>query len=213
MKIKIKITKQENINFYKCKKNDIIEIDFEQYIATVVMSEIGTSNLEAAKAQAIAARTYAVYKGVLVGKVISDSASIAQSYRAPRYASGLYPICVQGANETKGQILSYNGKIINAVYSDSNGGRTYSAKEVWGSAKAYLIAQTDAWDAAVGKKKNGHGVGMSQSGCKYAAKHGIGHKEILQFYYPGTTITSCYSEQTDEIKKIRELILAAIEEL
>ena len=77
MKIKVKITKQENINFYKCKKNDIIEIDFEQYIATVVMSEIGTSNLEAAKAQAIAARTYAVYKGVLAGKAISDSASIA----------------------------------------------------------------------------------------------------------------------------------------
>ena len=210
MKIKLQITTQENINFYKCKKNDIIEIDFEQYIATVVMSEIGTSNLEAAKAQAIAARTYAVYKGVLTGKTISDSASIAQSYRAQRYASGLYPICVQGTNETKGQILSYNGKVINAVYSDSNGGRTYSAKEVWGSEKTYLVAQTDVWDAAVGKQKNGHGVGMSQSGCKYAAKQGIGYKEILSFYYPGTIIEYYY---VDEIKKVRDLIVAAIEEL
>lgn len=210
MKIKVQITTQENIEFYKCKKNDIVEVDFEQYIATVVMSEIGTSNLEAAKAQAIAARTYAIYKGALAGKVISDSANVAQSYRAPRYASGLYPVCIQGADETAGQILTSDGKIINAVYCDSNGGRTYSAKEVWGSAKVYLVAQTDAWDAAAGKEKNGHGVGMSQSGCKYAAKQGIGYKEILSFYYPGTIIEYYYM---DEIKKVRDLIVAAIEEL
>lgn len=210
MKIKVQITTQENINFYKCSKNDVIEVDFEQYIATVVMSEIGTSNLEAAKAQAVAARTYAIFKGVLDGKVISDSASVAQSYRAQRYASGLYPICVQGTNETRGEILVYNGKPINAVYCDSNGGRTYSAKEVWGGTKVYLIAQNDTWDTAAGKKKNGHGVGMSQSGCKYAAKNGVGYKEILQFYYPKTTLTNYYQ---DEIKKVREIILATIEGL
>lgn len=59
-------------------------MDFEEYVATVVASEIGNAPIEACKAMAIAARTYAVARGVLNGKVISDNASTAQAYRAVR---------------------------------------------------------------------------------------------------------------------------------
>jgi len=44
------------------------------------------------------------------------------------------------AEETMGQILTYNGKPISAVYSHSNGGRTRSSKEVWGTEYPYLIS-------------------------------------------------------------------------
>ena len=37
-------------------------------------------------------------------------------------------------------------------------------------------------------KINGHRVGMSQKGAVYAAQQGRTAEEILQFYYPGTTI-------------------------
>lgn len=216
MNIKVQITTQENMEFYKCAKGAIIEVDFEQYIATVVASEIGTTNLEAAKAQAVAVRTYAIYKGVLNGKAISDSPAVAQAYRAPRYVSGEYTVCIQGTNETAGQILTYDGKAINAVFSACNGGRTYSAKEVWGGTKVYLVAQPDPWDAATGKKKNGHGVGMSQVGCKWAAKNGAKYREILAFYYPKTSLVENYGYKdstNDVLKQIRDLIITAKEGL
>jgi peptidoglycan hydrolase-like amidase len=85
-----------------------------------------------------------------------------------------------------GQILTYNGKPISAVYSHSNGGTTRSSKEVWGNEYPYLIAQADPWDK---ETKNGHGVGMSQAGAINAAKWGKNYKEILNFYYPGAKLT------------------------
>ncbi len=214
MNIKLQITTQDNMDFYKCTKNAIIEVDFEQYVATVVMSEIGTQTLEAAKAQAIAARTYAIFHGALDGKVISDSSATFQAYKAQRYVSGLYPVCIQGTQETFGQILIYNDKPINAVYCDSNGGRTYSSKEVWGGFKDYLVAQTDPWDAAAGKAKHSHGVGMSQAGCKWAAKHGASYKNILAFYYPKTKITTYYYKvKKSLLEDIKTAVKTAIEEL
>ena len=77
MKIQVVITTTENASFLNCDLHDIIEVEFEDYIATVVASEIGNAPLEACKAMAIAARTFAVSRGVLQGKSISDSASTA----------------------------------------------------------------------------------------------------------------------------------------
>lgn len=192
MKINVQIVTKENMEYYNCESGAIQKIDFEDYVATVTAAEIGTENLDAAKAQAIAVRSFAVQRGVLKGKAISDSTATAQAFRTSRM--GKYPVCIQGARETEGIVLTYNDKVISAVYSASNGGRTVSAEEQWGSAKPYLIAQNDQWDAAVGKRKNGHGVGMSQNGMKYAAKNGIPYDKILAFYYPGTKLKTNYGE-------------------
>ncbi len=168
---------------------------FEQYVATVVACEIGNSAIEACKAQATASRTFAVSKGVLSGKVISDASSTDQAYRAARLASGLYPNAEQGTKETAGQILTYNGNPINAVYSACNGGRTVSSQERWGGVRPYLIAQDDPWDNS--EKRTGHGVGMSQRGAKYAASIGKTYREILAFYYPGTKIETLSYTNSD----------------
>lgn len=192
MKIRLKIATQANAQYLNCNLNHVIEIDFEDYIARVVASEIGNASLEACKAQAIAARTFAVGRGVLNGKEISDSSASAQACRLNRTE---YENANKAAKETAGQVLTYDGKIISAVYSDANGGRTYSSKEVWGSDRPYLIARTDPWDAATGKKKNGHGIGLSQAGAAYAAKIGNDYKGILKFYYPGTKIVSNYNQK------------------
>jgi len=77
MEIQVQITRQENADYFNVKINDIVKVDFEQYVAAVVASEIGNSPLEACKAQAVAARTYAVKRGVLRGKPISDSSLVA----------------------------------------------------------------------------------------------------------------------------------------
>lgn len=82
----------------------------------------------------------------------------------------------------------YGGRYIGAYFSHSNGGRTYSCEEVWGSKRPYLIARKDEWTLASGEKRNGHGIGLSQAGAKYAGAHGVNYKEILSFYYPYTTL-------------------------
>lgn len=202
--MKVKITTKENMAYYSCEKNTVVDVDLEDYVTCVVASEMGNAKLEACKAQAVAARTFAIGRGVLSGKVISDSASVAQAYRANRIG---YIVAQMAAEQTMGQILTYNGKPISAVYSHSNGGHTRSSKEVWGTDYPYLIAQTDPWDKGT---KNGHGVGMSQQGAITAAKWGKSYKDILAFYYPGAKLTISRPAIFDRIRSIINKIMAKL---
>lgn len=219
MLIKVKIETSGNMSYYDCAKGTIKEIELEDYIKCVVASEIGNASLEACKAQAVAARTFAVQRGVLEGKVISDDAGKAQAFRASR---NNYKNCNSAVDATKGEVLMYGGKYIGAYYSHSNGGRTYSCEEVWGSKRPYLIARKDPWTAASGVKKNGHGIGLSQAGCKYAGANGVPYREILSFYYPYTTLKKLeikseeeYYDQRviEEIKTRVEIAMKDLEEM
>ena len=196
MKIKVKITTNENMKYYNCTSGTIKEIELEDYITCVVAGEMGNAPDEALKAQAIASRSYACAQGVLDGKVISDNASKAQAYRAPRI---VYKNCASAAKATAGYVLTYGGKYASTYFCHSNGGRTYSSEEVWGGKRNYLIARKDEWTT---EKKNGHGVGMSQVGAIVAAKQGVGFREILSFYYPYTTLKQIEMKQDDDYKEI-----------
>lgn len=208
MKIKVKITTAGNMKYYGCKKDTIKEIELEDYIKCVVASEIGNASIEACKAQAVAARTFAVARGVLSGKIISDSASKAQAFRAER---NNYENCNKAVEATAGEVLTYGGKYIGAYFSHSNGGRTYSCEEVWGSKRPYLIARKDKWTEASGERKNGHGIGLSQAGCKYAGAHGVDYREILSFYYPHTTLKKLEIKQETNLERVRDIVANALE--
>lgn len=192
MKIRVKITTNENMKYFNCPKDTIQEIEFEDYVTCVVAGEMGNAPEEALKAQAIASRSYACAQNVLSGKVISDNASKAQAFRAPRI---VYKNCRAAVEATKGQVLMYGGKYAATYFCHSNGGRTYSSEEVWGGKRNYLIARKDPWTT---ETKNGHGVGMSQVGAIAAAKQGIGFRDILSFYYPYTTLKEIEMTQEDE---------------
>lgn len=212
MKINVKITTANNMKYYNCVKDTIKEIELEDYIKCVVASEIGNASIEACKAQAVASRTFAVQRGVLEGKVISDDASKAQAFRADRTN---YKNCNAAVEATKDEVLTYGGKYIGAYYCHSNGGRTYSCEEVWGSKRNYLIARKDEWTAATGTKKNGHGIGLSQVGAKYAGEHGVSYREILSFYYPYTTLKKLESEDdyTYIIKEAEKAVSDAMKKI
>lgn len=198
MKIKIKITRSENTSYYNVPSGSIIEEDFEKYVAAVVASEIGNAPLEACKAQAVVSRTYA-YRYILKDKPIPDGNS-AQAFRVQRYSDS-YKICKQAAEETEREILTYEGSPIDAYFSSSNGGFTVSSASKWGGARDYLVSKPDPWDAATYVLKKGHGVGMSQNGAKYAARQNVKYENILEFYYPGTTLTKI------EVKGVRALMI------
>ena len=81
-------------------------------------------------------------------------------------------------DETKGIVLTYNMKVINAYYSASAGGQTNVNS--WGSSLPYLRS-VPSFDDNV--KKNGHGVGMSQHGANNLANQGYNAYQILQYFY------------------------------
>ena len=216
MKIKVKITTSSNMKYFGCTSGTIKEIELEDYVKCVVASEIGNASIEACKAQAVACRTFACQRGVLEGKVISDNASKAQAFRADR---NNYKNCNAAVDATKDEVLMYGGKYIGAYFSHSNGGRTYSCEEVWGSKRNYLIARKDEWTQKSGVKKNGHGIGLSQAGAKWAGANGVGYREILSFYYPYTTLKKLEIKQepeedyTDIVKAAEKAVSAAIKEI
>lgn len=194
MKIRIKITLSENLSFYGVPSGTEVEEDFERYVATVVASEIGNAPLEACKAQAVASRSFA-YRYILKNKAIPDT-SAAQVFRINRYSDS-YRICIAAAEATKGLILTYKGSPADTYFCHSNGGNIVSSKEKWGGHRDYLVSKPDPWDAATNTNKNGHGVGMSQVGAKYASNLGIDFKDILDFYYSGTVLTTI--EEKEEL--------------
>lgn len=209
MMIRVKLSRAENLEYFGCISGDIVQIEMEEYVAGVVGSEIGNAPPDACRAQAIAARTFAM-RCTGEDRYITDKSSVHQAFRVSRWDAGKYPNANAAAMETAGMVLTYGGEIIRTCsYSSSNGGRTVSSEERWGGMRPYLIAQDDPWDAAecARRKKagleieEGHGVGMSQYGAVYAARNGAGYREILGFYYPGTKIMAAYGaagmEETD----------------
>lgn len=192
MRVKIKIARSENASYYGVALNSEVEEDLETYVAAVVASEIGNAPLEACKAQAVASRTF-VYRYILKDKAISDGSS-AQVFRIARYSDS-YKICKQATEATKGLILSYKSAPVDTYFCHANGGMILSSQEKWGGARDYLVSKPDPWDSATHTNRSGHGVGMSQVGAKYAAERGVSYEEILNFYYPGTSISKIVEKE------------------
>ncbi len=156
----------------------INDIDLESYIKGVVPSEMPASwEYEALKAQAIAARSFALAnlgKQSRLGYDLKDNTED-QAYGG---ASSETNITNKAVEETHGLVLTYDMKIISAYYFASAGGMTNTS--IWGGSAPYLRS-VPSFDDEVGKK--GHGVGMSQYGANNLAKQGYNAYQILQYFY------------------------------
>ncbi len=119
-----------------------VNIPFEDYLKGVVPHEMPALwHLEALKAQAVSARSYAVSRGY-VGKVITDTQTH-QVYGGYDW----HPNSTAAVNQTKGQLLKYGNSVVSTVYSSSNGGITESNSNAWGSTQLpYYPVQVDPND-------------------------------------------------------------------
>jgi stage II sporulation protein D len=121
-------------------------VGLEAYIAGVVADEMPyTWPLEALKAQAVAARTFAL-KSIVKGKpydLFSDVRSQVYGGVASEELSATKAI-----QATAGQVVTYAGQLITAFYFSSSGGKTASAEDVFGTALPYLVSRPDPWDKA-----------------------------------------------------------------
>ncbi len=106
--------------------NVINELGLEEYLYGVVPAEMGPrvyDEIEALKAQACAARTYAVRNrnGFAAEGYDICPGPACQAYKG---FAGEEPLSTQAVNDTKGMIITYEGKPIDALYTSTCGGET-----------------------------------------------------------------------------------------
>ncbi|MDB9536123.1 SpoIID/LytB domain-containing protein [Dolichospermum planctonicum CS-1226] len=120
-------------------------VDLEEYLYSVIGGEMNSSwPEEALKAQAIAARTYALYERERQRRNpvydLGDSPDRWQIYKG---ISSESPKTYNAADQTAGQILTYNNQIILSVFHACSGGHTENVEDVWSTREPYLRAVPD----------------------------------------------------------------------
>ena len=112
-------------------------VPLEEYLLGVVPAELGLPNLEAQKAQAIAARTYAVANINGYGTQGFDMVPTvwSQVYKGVSIETKMG---TQAVRETSGMIATHNGKPIMAYFTSTCGGRTENSENIFDHAEPYL---------------------------------------------------------------------------
>lgn len=113
-------------------------VSMEEYLCGVVPSEVSPSwHTDALRAQAVAARTYAMYHRDgyrSAGYDVTDDTR-SQVYRGTSVEASATN---QAIKDTAGEVITYDGKPIDAVFHSSGGGYTENSENVWGSRVPYL---------------------------------------------------------------------------
>lgn len=180
------------VRFYQNELHVINEVDIESYLKG--LAEISaTEPYEKIKAVIVLARSYATFYASGAQEKfpgapfhLTDDPEKSQKYLGygfeKRNQTG-----VKAVNDTKGEVVTYQGKIIKTPYFSSDDGRTRSAEEVWGWKDTPYLKSVDD-PGCKGKTMQGHGVGLSGCGSLYFAKQGKNYKQIIQYYFQGVQI-------------------------
>ena len=148
------------VTVYRTENKTTDTVAFEDYIMGVVACEMpSTFHQEALKAQAVAARTYSAAKIINSNNVGNPSAhpdaplcdtTHCQVYKNERELKSLngsewidsqWPKIKTVVEETKGELLYYDGKLVQqALFHSSSGGKTENSEDVFSSAVPYLVS-------------------------------------------------------------------------
>jgi stage II sporulation protein D len=128
-------------------------LSLEDYVVGVVSAELPPNfSDEAMKAQALAARTYAA-NYVNNGKILSDTDSHQVYYDQTQLKqmwgndfSTYYTKVKNAVNATAGEVITYNGEYIDALFFSTSNGRTDEPQYIWGGELPYLRSVESPWD-------------------------------------------------------------------
>jgi stage II sporulation protein D len=130
----------------KTKGMDVINIvNLEEYLYGVVPKEMSPSwPLEALKAQAVVARTFALYQKEKNRESEFDVSATTMSQVYGGFEAETAS-AIRAVDDTRGQVLYHNGKRILAYYHSNSGGATEDAKNVWTADIPYLKGIRDEY--------------------------------------------------------------------
>ena len=169
----------------------------DDYIKGVVLGEMPiTFELEALKAQAIVARTYAKYKlknnpNVHENADMCDNINCCQAYKTKEYAfeswddteeQSKWQKLEDAVTKTSNLIITYNNEIIEAFFHSHSGGQTENIKYVWGDSEIPYL-----------KSVNGNEVGTYQDSKTFTKTE---FKELIKSKIPD------YKVETSKIEII-----------
>lgn len=142
-----------NIVHVTRQDGSVQDIELEVYLEGVVGSEMPVSfEVEALKAQSVAARTFVMQRGMRVDDTVStqvyhDEAQLQQIW-GNNYTQ--YHTKVKEAiKATQGEVLLYEGKLISAVFFSSTCGKSANSEEYWDKNTPYLRSVDSSWDASM----------------------------------------------------------------
>lgn len=160
--------------------------DLETYVAGVITGEAWAGqNIEAYKAQAIAART------LVLKETNNCSTSIISDDSKQVFNPDIADYATEAANATAGLVLIYNDELITAfydsycyndtscVYGEENGKRYVEYTKVPNNEKHRVYLSEEYYYMISG----GHGLGMSQVASYEMADNGASYEEILGYFY------------------------------
>jgi len=150
-----------SVPVYRSQQKEIEEIPLEEYVVGVVASEMPAEfELEALKAQALAARTYIVKKlmtgknvGTPEGSIVTDT-QLHQVYKSKEELKRIWgrdydwkiKKVTEAVAETKGQILTYDNQPIDASFFSTSNGYTENSEAYWTNSLPYLKSVESPWD-------------------------------------------------------------------
>lgn len=181
-----------NTVYSECKSIVVAGVAYslEDYVAGVISAEAYTGeSMEALKAQAIAARTYAIYV------TNNCSSSIANSTSAQTFDSNFDDRAIQAANETAGMVLVYSGNMFKSEYDShcyqdgdcpdsicKNGYCSVTYTKLPNGEKHVVSVPSSYSNRFV--PGEGHGRGMSQLASYYlASEKGYNYTKLLNYFY------------------------------
>jgi stage II sporulation protein D len=120
-------------------------VGLEPYLYGVVPSEMPyTWHPEALKAQAVAARSYALATRRTGGAFDLYPDTRSQVYLGIDHEK---PSTNAAVDATAGKVVLYQGQVAKTFFFSTSGGRTASAEDVWGTAVPYLVSVADPYDS------------------------------------------------------------------
>ena len=138
------------------ESNEIKDIDLEEYLIGVLAGEMPASfEIEALKAQAVAARSYALYKmnttttDYDILSDITNQVYITESDMREKWGEDYeyyYNKIKNAVDATEDLVMTYDGEVISAYYFSMSNGYTEDVSSVFGEAKDYLVSVDSSWD-------------------------------------------------------------------
>lgn len=156
----------ETISVYRHKTSTVEEIPFEDYIKGVVAGEMPSSfELEALKAQSVAARTYSFSKVIRSGdsgfptahpqapicddthcQVYRDTEEL-QALKGQAWMEDGWKKISKAVDSTKGQLMYYKGELVEQpLFHSSSGGKTENSEDVFASSYPYLKSVSSPYE-------------------------------------------------------------------
>ena len=150
---------QEDISLLNPEDNTIAKMNLEDYVVGVVAAEMpALFQEEALKAQAVAARAYALYKmqhtqeNYDVIADISNQAYLTKEEMQDKWQQDYdkyYAKIKKAVEDTNSQVMTYNDQVIIAYYFAMSNGKTEDASIVFGEKEDYLESVDSFWDKNV----------------------------------------------------------------